>query len=565
MEDQVFNALQKSNDEAAGNAALVKNLFLKFSIQSRISIVVIATFNVFASIVVVGTILYDSWRLAGLRVPRRRLEFLTTIPTAHVFSNALAISTIIQGTAFISVQAMGLQGVRAAHCPVYSQITWTATWVVAYTILVFSFEAAFRSISPTYSTSPCRNSASVHWLIVIVLLLLTWLPSHFRPVVRRVCNADLTQWMAPWADIGTAITSATILFFLLNAATLSIRLRRPGKMSLEQQIATRNQIYYLVVNAVIFVFTLPFWIELTTFRSTNVPAMMMSIVINLFGIVNGVLFLLLRASGQNIITRSANPIWFMKAPRRYTDSTEFAVAQQMIMPVGLERNNSAVKQENFMAKRFTQRLMPESPFGKEKTFSGAMFPDGRSSMERLTEHVQNRQSYSTSNDSSPGTSSILSMTDIDDQILLPPQPYFSHRRRSSDISAATVQIGLCLSGIPVPLPAQQTRSSSRLANLPIHIPSRLLPSRFSSVSNPSSPRRRKSLDSHATMHPLQVNPPSPSNRLPGSPQSIKQNGLPPNPKLPQTTQRELEANIGWPLSQDTPLLPNKAYSQTRWI
>lgn len=68
-----------------------------------------------------------------------------------------------------------------------------------------------------------------------------------------ICTAELTQWMEPWADIGTGVSASLILFFVLNAITLSWRLRRPEKMSFEQSIAARNMVYYLLVNAAIFV------------------------------------------------------------------------------------------------------------------------------------------------------------------------------------------------------------------------------------------------------------------------------------------------------------------------
>lgn len=71
MADPIFEVLQKTHVEFVGNATLADTLFLKFSIQSRISLVVTAAFNVFASTAVVVTVLYDSWRVASLKVPRR--------------------------------------------------------------------------------------------------------------------------------------------------------------------------------------------------------------------------------------------------------------------------------------------------------------------------------------------------------------------------------------------------------------------------------------------------------------------------------------------------------------
>ncbi|WEW61916.1 hypothetical protein PRK78_007416 [Emydomyces testavorans] len=596
MDNLLIDALQKSRIGFVANATLADTLFMKFSIQSRISIVVTAVFNVLASAAVVATILYDSWRLANLRVPRRRFEFLTRIPTVHVFSNALAIATAIQGSVFIAVQAMGLQDVLTNNCRTFSQITWTATWVIGYTILIFSSESACRSIHRAYSASPCRSYTLVNWIILIVFLLLTWIPSFVRPTTMNICAADLTQWMAPWADIGTALTSLLIVFYILNATTLSFRLRRPDKLSFEQRIAVRNQIYYLLVNAAIFVFTLPFWIEVTTSHSTAVAAMMMSIVINLFGIVNGVLFLLLRASGENVITRSENPIWFMKPPRRYTDSTELAVAQQMFMPVDLERNNSAVKQAEFSNNRFSQHLkpVPRNHGERLKPLSEASFPDGRSSMERLTEDVaQNKKIYSltsTSRDSLTVSSSVVSMTDIDDFVFLPPQPYFSHRRRSSDISAATVQIGLCLSSIPVPLSAH-VRSSRVPQTL-----EKLAPTRFSPANNLSSNIFRGSRGLPPSIHPLKNNPPSPNNPnlldANTSAESSNTTTQPPPPVLephldraysvdldrpstenspfadptsPEALPRRGRKNSAWPLPESFSMLPDKTYSQVPWI
>ncbi|EAS37297.3 uncharacterized protein CIMG_02651 [Coccidioides immitis RS] len=616
IDETIIDALQRSKIEFAGNATtLADTLFLKFSIQSRISIVVTAAFNVFASAAVVVTVLYDSWRVASLRVPRRKLDFFTKIPTAHIFSNALALATMTQGSIFISVQTMNLQDVLTNNCSVYSQITWTAAWLVGYTILIFSSEAAIRSFNPACSASPCKSYASVNWILVVVFSVLTWIPSYLRPVTMSICTADLTQWVEPWSDIGTGLASSLILFYIVNAVVLLFRLRRTEKLCFEQRIATRNQVYYLFVNSAIFAFTLPFWIQATTSHATNAAAMIMSIAINLFGIVNGVLFLLLRATGQNLITRSANPVWFMKPPRRYTDSTEMAVAQQMIMPVGLERNNSIVKRGDFSSGRFGQRREPEQPDRgrRRNSIPEAVFPDGRSSMERLTAGIQSRESFlslsTTSRDRSSGLSSIVPMTDIDDFILLPPQPYFSHRRRSSDISAATVQIGLCLSSIPVPLPAQQAHNSSKVTHIPVDPPETLTSARFSGPKKTSTDGSSASLDSSLPIHPLQVNPPSlkwsledvsaptyttnersdstldppplalesvpnrASQRLTdlrasyetNSSRSKLQGGLPSNPKSSQAVPRRGRNDSAWPLPERFSLLPDKTYSQIPWI
>lgn len=340
--------------------------------------------------------------------------------------------------------------------------------------------------------------------------------------------------------------------------------------------------------------------------------MMMSIVINLFGIVNGVLFVLLRASGQNIIFRSANPVWFMKPPRRYsdsTDSTDFAVARQMIMPVDLERNNSAVK---LSSKKFIPPVEQEarSRAQRGKSRFDFVFPDGRSSMERLTERAaQDRETF-LSFSSGSRESSIVSMTNIDDFVLLPPQPYFNHRRRSSDISAATVQIGLCLSSIPMPLPSQP-RQSSKLANVVTQTRDydSMGRPRFSSASNAARFTSRRSLDLPLQIHPLQINPPSAASQTsddaspllsnatyvppkePFSPTSQSerssrrwtevrtsytvelsndsndvQRGLPSNPKQSQgVPRRGRKEASGWPLPERFSLLPDKTYSQTPWI
>jgi hypothetical protein len=225
---------------------------------------------------------------------------------------------------------------------------------------------------------------------------------------------------------------------------------------------------------------------------TMISSPMASIALNIFGIVNMFMHLLLRSNADNMAIRPVNASWGKQRSWRLFGSTDLDtnMAQHITTPIGLERNNSLARltsnEKNLDGSDLeagegltTQSNSSDRSEGR-KFPAFAQFPNAPIS----SRHVRNTSNYSLfppTPSRSKGIIPRLSNWKDDDGNLLPPRPAFTrrHTRFSSDISSATVQIGLRLSNVATPsLRGVNTSTSS----LPIPSPSRGTPN-----TQPSTP------------------------------------------------------------------------------
>ncbi|PGH14389.1 hypothetical protein AJ79_03031 [Helicocarpus griseus UAMH5409] len=476
----------------AGNR-FVDSIFLKYILQNRSSIIITASFSVAASTLIVSSIMYDSWQ-SSRRVyrpeKRRRFDYFRYIPPAHIFPLVLAFGTFSQSMILLAVQSTGLDNLFADGCLAASQITWTAAWIVGYVVLVFTTEAVYRSFTPSRLATKGRWNSLVCWVTIAAMLLLTWIPSKVKQRRSDRCLASLLQWTSRWSDIGLALTISLIVCYIISGTILSIRLWRTAKLDAHDRIAISSVVYYLAGTVVVLGFVLPFWVQGTFWRIPSNAAMLMgSVALNLFGIVYAFIYLSLRANGGNMMIGPGASAW-EKASMKRLDSTGLAVAAQIAKPIITDEQKGLYyeKEDCLLA---DDSELEEERLMKEKSSKLEALNQAPIEQEP-TSHSRKPSNYSLfpTRDSSRHTRRfILNFNNNHEDALVPPRPsYARHRRYSSDISAATVQIGLRLSNVAMPGAMQSHNSSTMsLPMSPIH-PVRPIHSSFNNCT-PSTAAR----------------------------------------------------------------------------
>ena len=131
----------------------------------------------------------------------------------------------------------------------------TAFWIVAYTLLVFGIEVAFRGIQKKRFHPRHRLTVPICWSIVLTMLIATWVPSQVYKNPGDDCTASLLSWAVPWADVALFLNSFLLLFYLLAGGLIVYQLSRTAKIDRNERIAASRTVYYLAIGVILMVGT----------------------------------------------------------------------------------------------------------------------------------------------------------------------------------------------------------------------------------------------------------------------------------------------------------------------
>ncbi|EGC48351.1 conserved hypothetical protein [Histoplasma capsulatum var. duboisii H88] len=438
---------------------------------------------------------------------------------------------------------------------------------------------------------------------------------HTREQKRDRCLATLLHWAMLWSDIGLALTISLIVLMVVNGTILSMRLRRTAQLDVKDRIATSSIVYYLAGTAILFTLVLPFWVQGAFLQRASSSSLVMgSIALNLFGVVYAFIYLLLRANGRNMMIGPGDSAWSKDLSNGF-GSTELALATQVNQPIVAEKwHESYLEKTNHLSSDeddLKDEQRPKTRSLKRLPFNPISIPHPPAL------HSRKPSSYSLfpTRDSPRITKpSVLNFHDSRDDMLAPPRPsYIRHRRFSSEVSAATVQIGLRLSNIAMPAHFQSHNSST--ISLGISPTPTEETSIYPSAEN-HTPRSSRFKDSHMNLKPLanllttpsisrsggylnrisplrqnppglEIDPPnsrrlSPIRKIRAQPTGMEVD-LPPTPLVvlkgdrntPNETSSPLAQSTSmyptptqssWPLPSPLSLLPNKTFKQpAHWI
>jgi magnesium-transporting ATPase (P-type) len=130
-----------------------------------------------------------------------------------------------------------------------------AFWIVAYTLLVFGIEVAFRGFQKKRFQPRGKTTVLICWSVVLTMLLATWVPSQVYKNPKNDCLASLTSWAMPWSGIALFLNSTIIFLYLLAGFLIAYQLSRTAKLDRNERIAASRTVYYLVIGVFLMVWT----------------------------------------------------------------------------------------------------------------------------------------------------------------------------------------------------------------------------------------------------------------------------------------------------------------------
>ncbi|KAB8291783.1 hypothetical protein EYC80_006578 [Monilinia laxa] len=484
----------KDADDAKNNTlaeGIIENLVFAESKSIRTSTVILAAFNVLASFSTAASILYDCYWASKRRNPKFKASkfCVSIIHPAETFPLVLSIGIVIQGIIFAAVQGEGLYSLYTFGCSTIAQFLWIALFIVPYIQLVFGLEYAVRSLKKTPFQPRGKYDVSICLGIVVLMLIGTWIPTHIFPQPDR-CFASLVWFVSRYGKFGLSLLSTVVGLLIISAVIIFVRLSKTTLIERNQRIAASRMVYYLVVGVVSSGFVIPYFVSRTIGVGDYKPAMMATVVLNLSGLLNGLLHLFLRS---NTATTSFGPrgrSWPSdKHEIRMWGPNEWAFNDHIMDPVpepepesprselvsraGSQKSLISSSDKGDMISMTGLPTLQQSTYSPTKssslryssTKSTSLIPVPPTPTEHLSSEQTKKQSYYLFPSpalASPNTllapqmhrSALESVYDISDLSDLTPPPQLhgrrGHRRGSSVSSFATVQIGIRFSHAPLP-------------------------------------------------------------------------------------------------------------------
>lgn len=496
-----FNGTMMRNNVTSN---FIKKLVFAESKSVRTSTIILAAFNVLAAFATAVSILYDCYMASKRCNPKFKASkfCVKQIHPAETFPLILSIGIVVQGITFAVVQSTGLQDLFTSGCSTIAQFMWPALFIVPYIQLVFGIECAVRSLRRMPFQARGPHAVKIYSVIIVLMLVGTWLPSNIYKE-NDVCFASLMWYLTRYGELGIVLLSISGALMLISAFTIFFRVSRVDLIDEHQRIAASRMVYYLVLGVISLAFVIPYFVSLRTGPSGGdlKAAMMATVVVNLSGLISGLLQLFLRS---NTATTSFGPAGSRDRKKhqiRIFGPNDLAFNNQLISPVSgprtpqelASRTNSrasligfeketggrarAISMDSLMSP--TKRY--NNPFAKPvdskpSEIALGFVPASASTAGRG--HVR-KPSYSlfpteTENKSPTGRQDIpVSIYDISD-LGPPPAIHFGerrHKRDSSIASSATVQIGLRISHAPpTAAPAIAAPPPVRDPNVPCSLP-----------------------------------------------------------------------------------------------
>ncbi|TVY68669.1 hypothetical protein LSUE1_G008035, partial [Lachnellula suecica] len=489
---RAFNfTLAQTNGTTSNTAAtglLIQKLVFAESKSVRTSTIVLAVFNIIAAFATACSIIYDCYSASKKCNPKFKASkfCVRTIHPAETFPLILAIGIVIQGIVFAAVQGQGFTGLFTKGCAVTAQIMWPALFIVPYIQVVFGIECAYRSLGSEPFRARGKNSVAIYGVIIVVMLIGTWIPSNLMKE-PDTCFASLFWFLTRYGRLGVVLLSIAATLMLISAITIFTRLSTVNLVNEHQRIAASRMVYYLVLGIISLAFVIPWFVTLIMKGGDLKAAMIATVVVNLSGLISGLLQLFLRS---NTATTSFGPSGSRDRKKheiRIWGPNELVFNNQMLSPINGPRSSprqvesrsdsraSLVGFEKEVGRpisldsldppnRYDDSL-PKSTIEPKTLLTNPEFMF-RPTSPAARGHAS-KPSYSlfpTEQDGSdklsilsPRKQEPTSIYDISG--LAPPPAVFAkgHRRDSSVASSATVQIGLRISHAP-PIMSQEPLS-----------------------------------------------------------------------------------------------------------
>ncbi|KAL2167710.1 hypothetical protein VTG60DRAFT_886 [Thermothelomyces hinnuleus] len=478
---------------------------LRFSAAKsiRTSTIILASFNIIAAFATALGILCDSYfrKRRNGRSFRFRCDCFTFVPEADVYPLVLSVGIFIQSCIFAGVQSTGLDSFFGVGCTWIAQLMLPAVFIAPYTQLVFGVEIAIRALRKKPFAPRGKYNVSICLSIVGMLLLANFLIADFDRS-PNFCLSSLFWFVAHYSVLCFGLLVAITSIVLGSAVTLFVRLYRSIKIEVTARVAASRMVYYLALAAISDSFMIPFFFvqefrnDRRQFGNALNLAMIASVVANVSGLMTGGLYVFLKSSTMSTIgprdkvgeyenRRARYKItrqYSNDSDNSYDDNHDRHIMNPVTGPRSLRRVSSeeilmgAEKEEEVLDSRAPLRsrgqsrdsvrsnklvsavasvLLPKAPEParisptsagtRARKRSYSLFPRG--AVASKASMLLPATTYSPADSLKPPPS-MANLADI------------RHRRDSSLVSSATVQIGLRLSSVDDMPPLAQTKPAA---------------------------------------------------------------------------------------------------------
>ncbi|KAK4147184.1 uncharacterized protein C8A04DRAFT_9192 [Dichotomopilus funicola] len=475
---------------------------LKFSAAKsiRTSTIILAVFNAIAALATALGILIDSY----FRKKRNDKNFrfwrhgFIFIPEAEVYPLILSFGILIQSVIFASVQSTGLDDFFGTGCTWIAQIMLPAVFIAPYTHLVLGVEVAIRGLKKKPFAPRGKFNVSICLSLIGMLTLANFLVADFDQT-PNFCFSSLFWFVKHYAVLCFGLLVAIATINLSAAVAIFIRLHRSLKVEVTARVAASRMVYYLALAGISNSFMIPFFFvqgfanERGQRNNAMTLGMVAAVVANVSGLMNGGLYLFLKSSATSTIgpTDKAGEYENRRARHKMThhepndsgdddDSFSNTTLNSTTAPRGLRRVDSE-------ASLITARKGEDD--GVDNRSISASLRGGEQSRDSFRSHRlvsavasvlmpkapeparappathARKRSYSLFPRAvmGPKSSLLLPSTTYSPADALKPPPSMAnlaklrHRRDSSLVSSATVQIGLRLSSVEAIPPQTKTK------------------------------------------------------------------------------------------------------------
>lgn len=306
-----------TNQVNATTQSIIVDLVFANSKSVRTSSIILASFNVLAAFATAFSILYDSYcaqsrryAVPSYKTKRPSRKFcVSQMHPAETFPLILNIGIGIQGLVFAGVQGTGLSMLFIDGCSTISQFMWPALFIVPYIQLVFGIECVRRACRHRPFQARGKYDVSICLVIIAFLLFFTWIPAHLDPQPDH-CFASLLWFISGFGELGLSIFAVALGLSVMSAITICLRLSTVTMIDQHQRIAASRMVYYLVLGSVSISFVLPYFVLIFMGIASTTSSMIATVVLNLSGLMTGLLQLFLRSNTTTTAFRPKNlPNW----------------------------------------------------------------------------------------------------------------------------------------------------------------------------------------------------------------------------------------------------------------
>ncbi|KAL8829746.1 MAG: hypothetical protein Q9191_001839 [Dirinaria sp. TL-2023a] len=287
------------------------------------------------------------------------------------------------------------------------------------------------------------------------MIIAAWAATNVFPT-RGKCLTGLIWWTARYAKLAVVLSSGLLALYPASALIITIQLVKTVKVDKAERIAATRVVYYLIVNT---------WLVILTGTSAMRTAQIAEVALNVTGIINLIMHVVLRSNADRLAIRSIETPWTDKRTMRVFGPSDLNIRQHISYPV-LWQSDDEDHKSSINSEKATQVSPTDSnydaysasgplhhivfPSPEVKPGPSLATPLKTSQTRRVT---QNSASYRVFPDPQHAAiahmSTSTTFSDVDDHtsLPLPPAPLFAtkHDRNISSQSGETVQIGLRLS------------------------------------------------------------------------------------------------------------------------